>query len=76
MAGTAGCNRYTGGLSLSGEGLSLAPGGVTMMACPEPLMQLEQAYLDRLGRVGLFDIDDAGRLVLLVDGAPGAVFAR
>jgi heat shock protein HslJ len=76
MSGAAGCNRFTGGIALSGEGLSLKPGGMTMMACEEPLMQLEAAYMERLGRVGLFDIDEAGQLILLVDGAPGAVFAR
>ncbi len=74
--GKGGCNRYTGGLTLTGEGLSLMPGGMTMMACEEPFMQLEAAFTDRISRVGGFDIDDEGRLVLLVDGAPGAVFAR
>ncbi len=76
MSGASGCNRYTGGLSLSGEGLSLQPGGMSMMACEEPFMQLEAAFVERLGRVSGFDIDEAGRLVLLVDGAPGAVFTR
>jgi heat shock protein HslJ len=76
MSGASGCNRMTGGVALSGEGLSLKPGGMTMMACEEPLMQFEAAYVERLGRVGQFDIDEAGRLVLMVDGAPGAVFAR
>lgn len=76
MSGKAGCNRFFGGLTVTGETLTLAPGGVTMMACPEPQMQLEAAFLDRLGKVGLFDIDAAGRLILLVDGAPGAIFAR
>jgi heat shock protein HslJ len=76
MSGASGCNRMTGGVSLSGEGLSLTPGGMTMMACEEPLMQLEAAYVERLGRVSQFDMDEAGRLVLTVDGAPGAVFAR
>ncbi len=74
--GKGGCNRYTGGLTLTGEGLSLMPGGMTMMACEEPLMQLEAAFTDRLSRVSGFDIDAEGRLVLLVDGAPGAVFAQ
>jgi heat shock protein HslJ len=76
MSGAAGCNRFTGGVALSGEGLTLKPGGMTMMACEEPLMKLEQAYMQRLGRVSQFDFDEAGRLVLTVDGAPGAIFAR
>jgi heat shock protein HslJ len=76
MSGASGCNRYMGGLALTGEGLNLQPGGMSMMACEEPLMQFEAAFVDRLGRVSGFDIDEAGRLVLLVDGAPGAVFAR
>ena len=76
MSGAAGCNRFTGGVALSGEGLTLKPGGMTMMACEEPLMKLEQAYMQRLGRVSQFDFDEAGRLVLTVDGTPGAIFAR
>lgn len=76
MSGASGCNRYMGGLALSGEGLSLQPGGMSMMACEDPLMQFEAAFVERLGRVGGFDIDETGRLVLLVDGAPGAIFAR
>jgi heat shock protein HslJ len=76
MSGASGCNRYMGGLVLSGEGLGLQPGGMSMMACEDPLMQFEAAFVERLGRVGGFDIDEAGRLILLVDGAPGAVFAR
>lgn len=39
-------------------------------------MQLEAAFVKRLGRVGQFDIDEAGRLILLVEGAPGAIFER
>ena len=76
MSGAGGCNRYMGGLTLSGEGLSLQPGGMSMMACEEPLMQFETAFLALLGRVGQFDIDEKGQLVLMVDGAPGAIFAR
>lgn len=74
--GKSACNRYTGGLTLTGEGLSLMPGGMTMMACEEPLMQLEAAFTQRLSRVSGFDIDETGRLVFLVDGAPGAIFSH
>jgi heat shock protein HslJ len=75
IAGKAGCNRFMGGMTLSGEGLSLEPGGMTMMACPDDLMAFERAFLDRLGEVTQFDIDEAGQLVLLVNGTPAAVFA-
>lgn len=74
--GNGGCNRYMGGLTLTGESMTLMPGGMSMMACEEPFMQLEAAFIDRIARVSGFDIDAEGRLVLLVDGAPGAVFAR
>ena len=76
MSGAGGCNRYMGGLTLSGEGLSLQPGGMSMMACEEPRMQFEAAFTERLGRVTQFDIDESGQLVLMIDGAPGATFAR
>ena len=76
IAGKAGCNRFMGGMTLSGEGLSLQPGGMTMMACPDDLMAFERAYIDRLTEVTQFDIDDAGQLILLVGGSPGATFAR
>lgn len=76
ISGKGGCNRYMGGLTLTGETLTLQPGGMTMMACEEPLMTFEAAFIDRLSRVSLFDIDEAGQLLLIVDGAPGAVFTR
>lgn len=76
VAGKAGCNRFAGGLTLTGESLTLQPGGMTMMACDEALMTFEAAFIDRLSQVTLFDIDAAGNLVLIVDGAPGAVFSH
>jgi heat shock protein HslJ/uncharacterized membrane protein len=75
IAGKAGCNRFMGGMTLSGEGLTLEPGGMTMMACPDDLMAFERAFLDRLAEVTQFDFDEVGQLTLLVNGAPGAIFA-
>ena len=54
-------SRYT----LSGEGLRLEPGGMTMMACPEPVMAAERAILDALAKVDRFDFDEAGDLLLI-----------
>lgn len=65
LAGRAACNRFTGRYTLSGEGLRLEPGGMTMMACPEPVMAAERAILDALAKVDRFDFDEAGDLLLI-----------
>ena len=54
-----------GRYALSGEGLRLEPGGMTMMACPDPLMAAERAILDALAKVDRFDFDAGGDLLLL-----------
>jgi heat shock protein HslJ/membrane-bound inhibitor of C-type lysozyme len=65
LFGKAACNRFMGRHTLSGEGLRLETGGMTMMACPDPLMAAERAILDALARVDRFDVDEAGELRLL-----------
>jgi heat shock protein HslJ len=69
VAGTGGCNRFSGSFRLTGEELSFGPVASTMMACPEAVMALEQALFEALRRVARFDIDPTGALLLLdVDG--------
>lgn len=63
--GSTGCNRFMGGYTLTGEGFSLEPLGVTMMACPDPLMDQERAVLDALEAVRRFDFDESGALLLI-----------
>lgn len=50
VAGSAGCNRYSGGWSGGGEGLRIGPLRATRMACPQPdgLMAQEAALLRAL----------------------------
>lgn len=65
IAGQSGCNRYMGaaeGGGMPGE-LSFGQTAGTMMACPDPLMQLERTYLGALGQVTRYGFR-AGRLVL------------
>ncbi len=50
LAGGAGCNRYFGSFSLD-AGLMVSPLGLTRMACAEPAMADEAAFLEALGRV-------------------------
>ena len=47
LSGSAGCNRITGGYSLSGDRLTFTGVARTMMACPEG-MQYEQAFHETL----------------------------
>lgn len=69
VSGRAGCNRYTSSYTLSGEGLRLAPGAATRMACAPALMDVESRYLRQLAAVQRFDIADDGTLQLI--GAQG-----
>ncbi|HMR34004.1 MAG TPA: DUF4377 domain-containing protein [Geminicoccaceae bacterium] len=47
--GHGGCNRWFGEWSVDGDGkLAAQPFGSTMMACPDPQMKLEAAYLELL----------------------------
>lgn len=69
-SGRAGCNRFTGGYVLTGEGLRMQRLAATRMACPDALMALETAMLGALAQVDGFDLDEAGGLVLLASGRP------
>ncbi len=75
--GSAGCNSYFGEANQSGSSLTFGAIGSTRMACPEPIMQQENAYLAALGTVSSFTLEgdqltldyEDGRLVF----AAGAV---
>ncbi len=52
VAGTAGCNRYSGGVSDAGAAaLAIGPLISTRMACAQPVMEQETAYLSALEAV-------------------------
>jgi heat shock protein HslJ len=65
LVGSSGCNRYFG-RARAGEApgeLEVGPVGGTRMACPEPVMQVEERYLAALSGVSRFGFF-AGRLAL------------
>ena len=65
LAGSGGCNRLMGGYESSAKGqLTITHPGVTMMACPQPLMQQERKLLDLLPEITGYTIDAKGALVL------------
>src|SRR3990172_2918671 len=49
ISGSAGCSTYSAQFKLDGDQISIGPTATTMMACPEPIMQQESAYLAALG---------------------------
>jgi heat shock protein HslJ/uncharacterized lipoprotein YbaY len=48
IAAIGGCNRLMGTYALQGAALSISAGGMTMMACPDPLDKQEVAFTDAL----------------------------
>lgn len=74
IAGRAACNRFSGGVVLTGEGLSFGPLVATRMACAPALMERERAVFAALDGIAGFDIDEAGHLSLM--GADGTVRLR
>jgi putative lipoprotein len=58
VAGTSGCNRLFGTFETGpDQALKLKLSGMTMMACPEPLMTQERNLLDALGAVTNYRLD-------------------
>jgi heat shock protein HslJ len=75
--GKGGCNRYMGGYELTPERLSFSPAAASMMACPPPVMEIEQAFFAALGTVNGVRVDGAARLVLSkADGKPALLLVR
>jgi heat shock protein HslJ/uncharacterized lipoprotein YbaY len=75
--GKGGCNRYMGGYELTPERLTFKPAAASMMACPQPMMEVEQAFFAALPTVTAVRSDGAGRLVLSkADGKPALLLVR
>lgn len=51
VGGTAACNHYGGEMDRDGDRITIGALSMTEMACAEPIMALEAAYLDGLARV-------------------------
>ena len=71
VAGSGGCNRLTGTFALSETELRFGPLATTLMACLEPVMQRERAFLAALARVTSYQLD-GGTLTLLPTGNPSS----
>ena len=70
VAGSAGCNSYTGPYTLTGQSLAIGPLASTERACESEVMAQELQFLTALGNVTTFD--SSGATIMLRD-ASGAM---
>jgi heat shock protein HslJ len=63
IAGQSACNRYGGPYEVDGSSISFGDLFSTNMACEQPLMDIESAYLTALGNVDAYEVS-AEELVL------------
>ena len=75
--GHGGCNSFFGSLEQADSGVSIGPIGATRMACPEPIMNREAAFITALQNTKEFELgrdklhlldDDRTLLAELVGG--------
>jgi heat shock protein HslJ/uncharacterized lipoprotein YbaY/uncharacterized membrane protein len=64
VAGGASCNTYSGGYTLTAEGLTFSRVASTLKACAPDLMKQEQAFLTALRSIQRFDLSADGVLTL------------
>lgn len=74
LSGTTGCNRYFGSYQLDGQSLTFTPMGSTMMACPEPQMAQEAAFIAALSSVASYTIVGDQLQLTNAEGAEVLVF--
>ncbi len=72
LSGSGGCNSYSASYTVEGNSLTIGPAISTQMACPDPIMSQETAYLTVLGSVATYQIQ--GNTLELAD-ASGATVA-
>jgi heat shock protein HslJ len=69
VGSSIGCNRIIGGMKLDGEHLAFGQMGTTMMACPEPLGDIERKYIKALEDVRSWRMEGEALAFLGQDGA-------
>ncbi|SFM74540.1 putative lipoprotein [Thioclava dalianensis] len=69
IAGRSGCNHYNGRISEQDGRVRIGELAGTRMACPGPVMAVEQAFRSAIARVDAVEIRD-DRLELMAGGKP------
>jgi copper homeostasis protein (lipoprotein) len=74
VSGSGGCNRITGSYNVNGDKLDFGPIASTKMACPQPIMDTESAFLRQLSAVNSYKIDGGSLTLYSADGTPLVTF--
>ncbi len=75
VSGSGGCNNYSAAYTLDGDSLTILPGPMTMMACPEPQMSVEQQFMAALAATAAYHSTGDELHLLNADGQVVATFA-
>ena len=76
VTGHGGCNRFFGSFERDGSTLSIGQLARTLMACPEPLMELEGAMMNVLGAARSYKRDRVDLVLFDEDGQEIGVFVQ
>jgi heat shock protein HslJ len=77
VAGSGGCNRFSGSYVPGGDHLAFSPLAATRMACPVPLMERERAFFAAMERVASVSRHTPETLILAdADGTVVLEFRR
>jgi heat shock protein HslJ len=73
VSGSTGCNEYSGPYKVDGDSLEIGDIASTLIACPPPPDAIEKAYIEALGLVASWAIDDEQ---LVLSGGDGNELLR
>jgi putative lipoprotein len=66
VAGSGGCNRYFGPVTIDGSAISFGDLGATRMACVPALMDQEQKFFDALAATRSYRFHDPGNTLVFL----------
>ncbi|MFI5225623.1 MAG: META domain-containing protein [Candidatus Limnocylindrales bacterium] len=69
VAGSSGCNQYTAAYTTNGATITISPAAGTMMACPDPQMEVETTYLAALAQAATFTATATDLTMYAADGS-------
>ncbi len=74
IKGRGGCNNFSGSLQRTESGIEIGPLGATRIACPQPIMSRETAFLEALQKTKGFQADNDSMRMLDDEGSVLAEF--